>query len=83
MFKISDHDFTFSKWNSESINIIKLNYLKKNNNLINLKFPIQWENEISEDQFIDSSEVLKQLNSLAAGIVNNSDWVDLPPPEFN
>ena len=76
-----DGNYCLWQWNPEAGVIIKAKAMKDNMKDVELKLPPEWQSEISEEAFIDNMDVLKQMESLVSGMVEDDNWME--PVQLN
>jgi len=76
---MSDHLYCQWKWRPEAVMIVKPKNLSDVSTIPELKIPDSWVNQINQDPFVDNSEIIKQMEGLANGILENENWMEPVP----
>jgi hypothetical protein len=74
-----DHNFALWRWRPESVGIVDQKWLKNTLNSVELKLPPMWASQVSQENFLDAPEVLKQMESLITGSGDVGTWMDPIP----
>jgi hypothetical protein len=74
-----DHSFALWRWNPESAAIVDQKWLKETLNTVELKLPPIWSSQISHENFLDTPDVLKQMEALITGTNDADTWMDSIP----
>jgi hypothetical protein len=76
------HSFALWRWNAQSVGIVDGKWLKDTLNSVELKLPTIWSSEMAQENFLDTPDVLKQMESLIAGRAENENWMEPIPVEL-
>ena len=77
-----DHSYALWHWNPQSIEIVEKKWLGDTLGSVELKVPPVWAAELTQENFLDTQEVLKQMESLIAGNSETSNWMEPIPVEI-
>jgi hypothetical protein len=71
-----DHSDALWHWNPQSEVIINQKWLKDSFQSVELKFPPLWTVQIAHEHFFDTSDILKQFESLIIGPFESDNWME-------
>jgi hypothetical protein len=74
-----DHCYALWRWNPQSAVIVEQKWLKDSVQSVELKLPPIWTSQISQEHFLDTPDVLKQLEALITGPAESENWMDPIP----
>lgn len=74
---MSDHNYALWRWNPLVGSSINEKWLKENLATVELKLPPQWQTEITQENFLDTPDILKQMEALVAGNEEDDNWMDM------
>ena len=74
-----DHNFALWRWNPQSVEIVDKKWLGDVFGNVEIKVPPLWAAELAQENFLDTQEVLKQMEALISGNGETSNWMDPIP----
>jgi hypothetical protein len=74
-----DHSFALWRWNPQSAIIVDQKWMKDSLQSVELKLPSLWSSDLSQENFMDTADVLKQLESLISGGTESESWMEPIP----
>jgi hypothetical protein len=74
-----DHCYALWRWNPQSAVIVDQKWLKDSLQSVELRLPTIWTSQISPERFLDTPDVLKQLETLITGPTESESWMDPIP----
>jgi hypothetical protein len=74
-----DDSFALWRWNPQSAIIVDQKWMKDSLQSVELKLPPLWSSELSQENFMDTADVLKQLESLISGATESESWMESLP----
>lgn len=77
-----DHNFALWRWNPQSVDIVDKKWLGDAFGNVEIKVPPLWASELAQENFLDTQEVLKQMEALIAGNGETSNWMDPIPVDI-
>lgn len=74
-----DHNYSLWRWNPLTPSIVDKKWMKDALSTVELKLPQIWEAEISQENFLDTPDILKQMETLVSGTAEPDSWMEPIP----
>lgn len=74
-----DHHYSLFRWNPLAATIVDKAWMKDTLSTVELKLPQIWEAEVSQENFLDTPDILKQMESLVTGADETDNWMEPVP----
>lgn len=67
------------RWNPQSVAIVDQKWLKEPLNQVELKLPTVWSSEHAQENFLDTPDIIKQMETLINGTAESENWMEPIP----
>ncbi|OHS93209.1 hypothetical protein TRFO_40516 [Tritrichomonas foetus] len=74
-----DHNYVQWRWNPMTASIVDKKWMKDTVSTVELKIPQIWSTEIAQENFLDTPDILKQMETLASGAAEADNWMEPVP----
>ena len=74
-----DHNYVLWRWSPLTSTIVDKKWMKDTLSTVELKLPQIWNAEISQENFLDTPDILKQMETLVSGTAETDNWMEPIP----